>query len=224
MTEDHRKEAKVKFGKSDISQKDSSANNNAGTDSKQNKPQEARPMPLTLEVEPNIQDDLIEPIGETSPSNVEPIDGHTGSGEVSFVPITPESEAEAENIDGMFTKPVNPIPETIIEKKAITLDLSNALSSEEETESSDKNNDFMSLFDKNEEEEDSSIRELIASMPEVNMPEILHEAGTVKELIADLAQRDWVKAAHKDVEDAYTLRFISKGGKDDGKKTKQASR
>lgn len=182
-------------------------------------PQEARPAPLPLEVEPSGLDDMLLPVLEASPPVAKPLAGSAGAGEVSFAPITPGNEAETAKAEELFTKP-GPI---LTEKKIQTIDLGKTLGKEKEA-APGKSSDFMGIFDRQEDEEDSSIRELIASMPEVKMPEILNEAGVVKELIADLSQRDWVKAAKGDVKDAYTIRSVSKGGKDDGKRPQKASR
>jgi hypothetical protein len=209
------KEAKVKLAEKNT-RKDSPASIDTIASTQKNKPNQVRPAPLKLEVEPTSEDDKVISVGETSPPVAKPLANDIAAGVASLVTITPENEV-AVKAEDLFTKPA-PIP---VENKANPVELAKVLGNEKKIEAKtpDKNDSLTSIFAKQEEEEVSGIKELLASMAEVKMPEILNEVGAVKELMADLSQQDWVKAARGET---GTL-VASKGGKDDGKRTKKIS-
>ena len=151
-----------------------------------------------------------------------PIEGQSEAGKLirTLAQIENEPSADPAKVEELFTTPGQPEPEILSQQEVPTLGLDKPPDAGKDAASDKKSDDLADIFDDSDEDEDSILGELIASIPEVNMPEILHEAGAVKELMFGLQQRGEVKATQQDTVDSYTLRFVSKGGKDDGKKKK----
>lgn len=214
--EGRRKEEKVKHDEAITNQQELPATqNDTGIDQNKAGTREPRPAPLPLDVEVKGQDESEEPQPDQTPSTAVPITGQEEAGKLirTLAQIETETPVDPAKVEELFTTPGQPEPEILSQQEVPTLGL--------DTSPADKKNDIMAdIFDDSDEEEDSILSELMASIPEVNMPEILHEAGAVKELMSTLQQRNPVKGIQQDTVDSYTLRFVSKGGKDDGKKKK----
>lgn len=221
--ERRRKEEKVKPDEAITNEQEPpAAQKDAGTDEEKAKAQEPRPAPLPLDVEAKGQVEPEEPNPAQTPSTAVPIGGQAGAGEINSNPDSIENviPADPTKVEELFTTPVQPEPEILSQQEVPTLGLDKSPDAKKDAALDKKSDDLADIFDDSDDDEDSILGELIASIPEVNMPEILHEAGAVKELMSELQQRGDVKAAQQDTVDSYTLRFVSKGGKDDGKKKK----
>lgn len=198
------------------------AQNDDGSDQEQAKAQELRPTPLPLEVESKGQVEPEEPQPDQTPSSAKLVESQTAAGEATG-PVLTEKEPEVDptKVEELFTMPESPESEVLSQQEIPALSLDVSGDTEKKAAPEQKNDGLMGIFDNSGADEDSIVSGLIASIPEVNMPEILHEAGAVKELMSDLQQRSWGQEVRPDTVDSYTLRFVSKGGKDDGKRQKK---
>ena len=217
--EGSRKEKKVKPDETITNEQESpAAQKDAGIDEEKAKAQEPRTTPLPLDVEAKGQVVPEEPHPDQTPSTAVPIGGQAEAGEIDSNPDSIENKTPVDpaEVEELFTTPVQPEPEILSQQEVPTLGLDKSPDAKKDAALDKQGDDLADIFDDSAEDGDSILGELIASIPEVNMPEILHEAGAVKELMSGLQQRGDVKATKQDTVDSYTLRFVSKGGKDDG--------